>query len=94
MNKTAKLLLDYEDLYNFAKSDEFGKALDTLVETIDDKTAAILCAELLWFRCHKRYIAESLVKRGQNFIHIFDKKRTQEHKIRDKDVNEKMNLVK
>lgn len=82
-----------EGYADFAKSNEFREALERLVETINEKTAAVMCAELLWFRCHRRYIAESLVTYGHNLIHIFDKKRKQEHKSRDKDVNEKMNLV-
>jgi len=82
-----------EGYVNFAKSDDFDRALGMLVETIDDKTVAIMCAELLWFRCHRRYIAQSLVKNDHEVIHIFDKERTQKHKLLDKDVKEKMSLV-
>lgn len=82
-----------EGYANFAKSDEFERALDNLLEKIDDKTTAILCAELFWFRCHRRYITQKLVKRGHKVVHIFDKEKIQEHKSHDKDVNEKMNLV-
>jgi len=78
---------------NFAKSKEFDIALSKLLEKINDKAAAILCAELLWFRCHRRYIAENLVKQGHKVIHIFDKQKTQEHKLRTKEIDEKMNLV-
>jgi len=59
---------------------------------MEAKTPAILCSELLWFRCHRRYIAEALVKLGYQVIHIFDENRVQVHEIRDKDVQEKMKL--
>lgn len=82
-----------EGYANFAKSDEFVEALNRLVEIIDDKVVAIMCAELLWFRCHRRYIAERLVKLGHEVVHIFNKEKTQEHKLRTKEIDEKMNLV-
>jgi len=82
-----------EGYANFSKSDEFAEALNRLVKIIDNKIAAIMCAELLWFRCHRRYIAQSLVKCGHNVIHIFDKEKTQEHKLSEREINEKMSLV-
>lgn len=76
----------------FTESEEFSAAIKKLLESIDDKNAAILCAEILWWRCHRRYIAKKLVELGNEVIHVFDKERTQEHKIKNEDVKQKMNL--
>ncbi|MEM5829836.1 MAG: DUF488 domain-containing protein [Candidatus Aenigmatarchaeota archaeon] len=76
----------------FSKSEEFSKALSELVKLVGGKTVLILCAELLWWRCHRRYIAKALVERGIEVIHIFDKEKTQEHKLEEKEVEEKMKL--
>ncbi|MFN4133520.1 MAG: DUF488 family protein [Candidatus Hadarchaeales archaeon] len=65
----------------FSQTKEFENAVKLLLEIIDDNVAALLCAEMLWFRCHRRYIAERLVKLGYSVTHIFDEKRTQEHKL-------------
>lgn len=81
-----------EGYENFSKSKEFLEAIKKLLEIVDNKTAAILCAELLWWRCHRRYIANALASLGYQVIHIFDKEKTQEHNLREKDVEEKMKL--
>ena len=82
-----------EGYANFAKSEEFKKAVEKLLEVIDEKVAAIFCSEILWWRCHRRYIANHLAKLGHRVIHIFDKDRIQEHKLKDKEIQEKMKLV-
>lgn len=82
-----------EGYANFAASDEFSRALNRLVSIIDDKVAAVMCAELLWFRCHRRYIAGRLVGIGYEVAHIFDKEKIQGHKLHTKEIDEKMDLV-
>jgi len=62
------------------------------LEIIDNKTSAIMCAEVLWFRCHRRYIANTLAKLEHEIIHIFNKEKIQEHKPKEKDIEEKMSL--
>jgi uncharacterized protein (DUF488 family) len=82
-----------EGYINFVKSNEFTNALNRLIKIINDKIVTILCAELLWFRCHRRYIAQMLVERGYQVIHIFEKAKNQDHKPRSKEIEEKMELV-
>ena len=81
-----------EGYENFSKSEEFKRAIDKLIKLIQNKNAAIFCSERLWFRCHRRYIAKALVERGIKVIHIFDANKTQEHKLKDKEIEEKMKL--
>jgi uncharacterized protein (DUF488 family) len=76
----------------FSKTEEFSKALEKLIEIIDEKKAVIMCAEILWWRCHRRYIANALVERGLKVIHIFDKEKIQEHKLKEKEIEEKMKV--
>ncbi len=77
----------------FAESDEFADALKRMIEVINDKTAAILCAERFFWRCHRKYIANKLVELGYTVVHIIDEQQTYEHKLKEKDLQEKMNLV-
>lgn len=46
---------------------------------------AVLCAERLPWRCHRRFIGRSLQERSWNVIHIIDDKRVWEDKTRDED---------
>ena len=41
---------------------------------------AVMCAETLWWRCHRRLIADSLTTRGVGVVHLLDMGKTQEHK--------------
>ena len=76
----------------FSKTEEFSKALGKLLEIINEKNATIMCAENLWWRCHRRYIANALVENGIQVIHIFNKEKVQEHKLKEKEIEEKMKL--
>ncbi len=61
---------------------QYKRGLELLEKIAGKKTAAIMCSEKLWFKCHRRFISNSLVEKGYRVIHIIDKKRTQEHKLR------------
>jgi len=79
-----------EGYAHFAKTEEFSDSLTNLIKIIDDKNATIMCAERLFWRCHRKYISNELVKLGYNVLHILDMQKTYEHKI--KDLKEKMDL--
>lgn len=81
-----------EGYENFSKSKEFENAIKKLLEIVNGKTAAILCSELLWWRCHRRYISKALVELGCKVIHIFDEEKTQEHNLKEKEIEEKMKV--
>ena len=53
-------------------SPEFTDALDRLVERASAHTVAFMCAETLWWRCHRRLIADALFVRGLEVRHILD----------------------
>ncbi|MEM2136750.1 MAG: DUF488 domain-containing protein [Candidatus Methanomethylicia archaeon] len=77
----------------FAKTDDFKSFVAKMLNLIDDKRSVILCSERFWFRCHRRYIANYLAELGYRVIHIYDVGRVEEHKLRSKDIEEKMKLV-
>lgn len=75
----------------FSQTEEFANAIKKLLKIINEKTAVVLCAEILWWRCHRRYIANALAQMGHQIIHIFDEKKTQEHKLRNKETEKNRN---
>lgn len=81
-----------EGYKNFAETEEFSQAIKKLLEIIDTKNSAIMCAEVLWWRCHRRYIANTLSQMDYQIIHIFNKEKIQEHKPKEKEIEEKMSL--
>lgn len=49
---------------------EFRKALNRLVVTSKDRSVAIMCAETLWWKCHRRLIADALLTQGLQVVHL------------------------
>ncbi|MBE0516706.1 MAG: DUF488 domain-containing protein [Methanophagales archaeon] len=70
---------------------EFENGLIKVEELASSQRVALMCAELLFFRCHRRFIADALKERGHTILHIIDEKRSYEHKGRE-DKHERMTL--
>lgn len=51
-------------------SQAFARGLAQVEERAAEATTAIMCAETVWFRCHRRFIARELVARGHRVTHI------------------------
>jgi uncharacterized protein (DUF488 family) len=49
---------------------EFGAALEELLRVAADLRTAIMCAEALWWQCHRRLISDALVAMGHEVRHI------------------------
>jgi hypothetical protein len=63
----------YGSFHNFADyalGDEFRSGLATLRETGRRTRCAIMCAEAVWWRCHRRIIADYLIAGGETVFHI------------------------
>ena len=65
-------------------TEEFATGLDALVNLAEGARTAIMCAEVLWWRCHRRLIADLLTTLGYDVAHIRDARRLSEaHRIMD-----------
>jgi uncharacterized protein (DUF488 family) len=60
-------------------SDEFKQGIDDLLEVAGKIRTAIMCAEALWWRCHRSLIADFLKSEGFVVIHILDARKTEPH---------------
>ena len=61
------------------ETDEFRNGVEELLELADDSRVAVMCAEAVWWRCHRSLIADYLKAQGHTVIHILDAKKTEEH---------------
>ena len=66
----------------FMKTEEFALGVERLVGLAGTRRTAIMCAESVFFRCHRRHVADALVSRGHEVIHIFPDGRTRVHALR------------
>ena len=49
---------------------DFERALDALIAFASGGPTAIMCAEAVWWRCHRQLVADALVARGIEVRHI------------------------
>jgi uncharacterized protein (DUF488 family) len=62
------------------ETDEFAAGLDDLMNYAVPPTA-VMCAEALWWQCHRRLLADALTARGVAVVHILASGKTQPHEI-------------
>jgi len=55
-----------------AATEEFAEGLTELLMLASGLRTAIMCAEVLWWRCHRRIIADVLTSLGARVIHLRD----------------------
>ena len=63
------------------QSDEFAAGLTELLELAGRVRTALMCAELLWWRCHRRLIADQLTALGEEVWHIATVKPATAHRL-------------
>ena len=66
---------------DYMQTPEFSDAIQRLMELTEHKTIAIMCAEVLPWRCHRSLIADALVIRGYDVVEIFYKEKSRTHKL-------------
>ncbi|MCD9008000.1 DUF488 domain-containing protein [Luteimonas sp. XNQY3] len=60
-------------------SDEFADGLSQALAVAAERRTALMCAEALWWGCHRRLIADLLTHRGVEVRHILDIGKVQPH---------------
>jgi uncharacterized protein (DUF488 family) len=62
-------------------TEEFAAGLIELLMLAQGLRTAVMCAEILWWRCHRRIIADVLVMIGIEVFHIRDAETAEPHAI-------------
>ena len=68
---------------DYALTESFRAGLESLEEAASQRNVAIMCSEGLWWRCHRRIVADYLVASGYRVLHIMPNGATVEHKLTD-----------
>lgn len=61
------------------ETDEFKRGIEKLLTLARDKRTAIMCAEAVWWRCHRALVSDYLKAKGIRVIHILGPTSTKEH---------------
>jgi uncharacterized protein (DUF488 family) len=71
----------FKNYADYALTDAFSGALAELTSLATKQTVALMCAEILWTRCHRRIIADYLLALGWEVVHIVDASRSMTHEL-------------
>jgi uncharacterized protein (DUF488 family) len=62
--------LSFRNYADYALTSEFAEGLTELRALGRKQCSAIMCAEAVWWRCHRRIIADYLIYAGESVFHI------------------------
>ena len=60
----------FRNYADYALGDPFLEALEALLDLGHARRCAIMCSEAVWWRCHRRIVADYLLARGETVLHI------------------------
>ena len=63
------------------ESEEFRRDLARLEDAARATRTAVMCAEGLWWRCHRRLVSDALLVRGRHVVHIAPDGSTTPHEL-------------
>ncbi len=67
----------FHNYADYALSAGFAAGLSELLELARQRRAAIMCAEAVWWRCHRRIIADYALLHGREVFHLMGKDRAE-----------------
>jgi len=66
---------------DYAATEPFAEGLFELLMAAQGLRTAVMCAEAVWWRCHRRIIADVLVSLGVPVVHIRDARAAEPHRL-------------
>ena len=63
------------------ESAEFRGVVEWLIRTSESTPTAVMCAESLWWRCHRRMLADVLTVAGCGVRHLMEGGRVEAHRL-------------
>ena len=60
----------FHNYADYALSDEFRLGFSRLAALSSERRCAIMCSEAVWWRCHRRFVADYLLHGGRNVFHL------------------------
>jgi len=84
LEDSPNVALRNESFRNYADymlSPEFERAITDLIKLGEQSRTAYMCAERVYFRCHRMLVSDWLVARGHEVLHIDDAKPAKAHNL-------------
>ena len=71
----------FRNYADYMLTESFERAAEDVVKSAESKPTAIMCAERVFFHCHRMLVSDYLVLHGHEVLHIDDAKPPREHKV-------------
>lgn len=71
----------FRNYADYMLSPEFEQAIAQLVARAEESRTGYMCAERVYFRCHRMLVSDWLVAHGHDVLHIDDEKPPKPHKL-------------
>ena len=71
----------FRNYADYMLTPEFEKAMADMIALAEHSRTAYMCAERVYFRCHRMLISDWLVARGHEVVHTDDAKAPKPHRL-------------
>ena len=71
----------FRNYADYMATDEFRRAVQQLLSAAAQSRTAVMCAEKLYWKCHRRLLSDYLVSRGIEVIHIIESGGSSSHQL-------------
>ncbi len=78
---TALRSASFRNYADYTLTPEFGQAIDELLRIAQQSPTAYMCAERVYFRCHRMIVSDWLVAHGHEVLHIDAESPARPHKL-------------
>lgn len=71
----------FRNYADYMETSGFSEGAEELVKLAGEGTVVIMCAEAVYWRCHRSMISDFLKSKGLEVTHIFDETHSREHEF-------------
>jgi len=71
----------FHNYADYALSESFCAGLDRLIAVGRERRCAMMCSEAVWWRCHRRIVADHLIARGESVFHLMGRDKIEAAKL-------------
>jgi len=71
----------FRNYADYMLTPEFERAVAELIALAENSRTAYMCAERVYFRCHRMLVSDWLVAHGHEVLHIDDERPVKPHRL-------------
>ena len=73
--------LGFRNYADYMATEDFRSAVQKLLSTAAESRTTVMCAEKLYWKCHRRILSDYLVSQGIEVVHIIGPGQSSNHKL-------------